>query len=217
MNRPTCHPLQSARVGCGSYRADERQRRMSWNVLQRLFAATLVAVGSPASASGFAIVTAKGYVRFAVPDDWHLLAMQSKPPVSVVAFQIVNPADEGTPHSTNVAISLFHVETEQGRAAVASVGHQYGVEPPSVRSQDGWSIYTQEAMQRGALYTVIDASKPFADVVVGVRFAWPHLPANAPGYADSMNEAFASLRRSVGSGWGVPEPGIDGVVLRPTQ
>jgi hypothetical protein len=182
-----------------------------------LVAFVLFTVCSLASATEFTVLTVKGYVRFTVPDEWQVLAMNTMPPVSVAAFQVENPADEGTPHSTNVAISLFHIETERGKAAVASVGKAYGPVPPSVSALDGWTIYTQQAEQQGVAYTIIDAKKAFADVIVGLRLAWPRLAANPQGYEQSMDGAFEALRRSVNSGLGVPEPRPGEVVRRPTQ
>ncbi|WP_139232636.1 hypothetical protein [Duganella sp. CF458] len=184
-------------------------------MLKPVIAFAMLAITSLASAAEFTIVTAKGYVRFAVPDQWAVMAMQTKPPVSVAAFQVANPADGGTPHSSNVAVSLFHIETERGQAAASAIGKQYGRLPPSISTLEGWAIYTQEASQQGATYTIIDEKKPFADVVVGLRFAWPHLPANPPGYDQSMNRAFESLRRSVSSGLGAPASRPGEVVRRP--
>ncbi|KQZ44209.1 hypothetical protein [Duganella sp. Root1480D1] len=174
-----------------------------------------LAMTSLAFAAEFTIVTGKGYVRFTVPDQWAVLSMQTKPPVSVAAFQVANPADEGTPHSSNVAVSLFHVDAERGQTAASAIGKQFGALPPTVSTLEGWTIYTQQASQQGTAYTIIDAKKPFADVVVGLRFAWPHLAANPAGYDQSMNGAFESLRRSVSSGFGVPASRPGEVIRRP--
>ncbi len=184
-------------------------------LLKPLAAFAFLSITSLASAAEFTIATAKGYVRFSVPDQWAVMAMQTKPPVSVAAFQVANPADEGTPHSSNVALSLFHIETERGQAAASLVGKQYGKLPPSVSTLEGWTVYTQEANQQGVAYTIVDAKKPFADVVVGLRFAWPHLPANPAGYDQSMNRSFEALLRSVSSGLGVPAARPGEVVRRP--
>jgi len=179
-----------------------------------LVASALLAMTSVAAAADFTVLTAKGYVRFTVPDQWAVLSMQSKPPVSVAAFQVANPGDEGTPHSSNVAVSIFSVGTERGDAAASSVGQQYGKLPPSVSTVEGWTIYSQEA-QQGVAYTIIDAKKPFADVVVGLRLAWPHLPGNPSGYDQSMRNAFESLRRSVSYGSGIPALRPGEVLRRP--
>ncbi|WP_154668249.1 hypothetical protein [Pseudoduganella violaceinigra] len=186
-------------------------------MFKSLFTVLLFIACFPASAVEFTLVTAKGYVRFAVPDEWIVLNMNTKPPVSVAAFQVPNPADEGTPHSTNVALTLFHVETERGRAAVSSVGKAYSPKPPVVSTLEGWTIYTQEAKQEGTTYSIIDAKKPCADVVVALRFAWPHLSSDPRGYDKSTSIAFEALRHSVTSGLGTPEPRAGEVVRRQAQ
>jgi len=54
------------------------------------------------------ILTTKGFVAFTVEDDWRVLSMQTKPPIAFAIFQVPNFADEGTPESTNLVISLFN-------------------------------------------------------------------------------------------------------------
>jgi len=184
-------------------------------MFKTLASSAFLAMTSVAAAADFTVLTAKGYVRFTTPDQWAVLSMQTKPPVSVAAFQVANPADEGTPHSSNVAVSIFSAGTERGDAAASGVGQQYGKLPPSVSTLEGWTIYSQEAQQQGAAYTIIDAKRPFADVVVGLRFAWPHLAGNPPGYDQSMRRAFESLRRSVSYGSGIPALRPGEVLRRP--
>jgi hypothetical protein len=134
-------------------------------------------LGAPAAgAVELTLVTEKGYVRFSVPDEWAVLKAQTKPPVSAMAFQVANPADDGTPHSTNVVVSLFDTSTEQGKAAAARVGKPYGPVQPQVRTRGDWTVYSQSASQHGATYHIVDAVRNAADVVVLVRFAWPCCP-----------------------------------------
>ena len=165
----------------------------------------------------FTIVTVRGYVSFAVPDEWRVLTMQTKPPVSVAAFQVLNPVDAGTPHSTNVAISLFDVESERGKQAATIVGRRYGAQEPVVTSEGGWTVYSQQHNQGGMRYTVVDAKKQLADVVVAVRFAWPHLPNNPPQYDREMQKAFRGVLASVKGGLGKPAPREGEVTRRPAQ
>ncbi|MGD0836010.1 MAG: hypothetical protein ABSB49_05115 [Polyangia bacterium] len=43
--------------------------------------------------------------------------LQTKLPVAVWGFQIRDPADEGTPHSTNVGVSFYDLNTPEGQRA----------------------------------------------------------------------------------------------------
>lgn len=164
-------------------------------MLKHLIAIALVAVSSLANANEFAIRTTKEFVRFSVPDDWRVLSVQTKPPVSVATFQVGNPADEGTPHSTNVAVSLFHIGTERGQAAAAAVGRSYGPVAPVSSTVDSGAVYIQQPTQRGLPYLLIDAKKPFADVIVALRFAWPNLSNNPSNHDSTMRGAFEAVRR----------------------
>jgi hypothetical protein len=184
---------------------------------KRLFIAVAAVACSVAQAAEFTIVTTKGYVSFAVPDDWRVIAMQSKSPVAVAAFQIPNPADSGTPDATNVAVSLFSVETKPGRDGERDVGRQFGPTAPTVTAKDGWTVYTQTANQGDTLYTIIDAKKSCADVVVGVRFAWPHLPKNAPELDTQMKGQLDSVLDSVNGALGRPQRKDGDVVRRPVK
>jgi hypothetical protein len=182
-----------------------------------LGALALLLASSTASAVEFTIVTTSGYVRFSVPDDWRVLRMQTKPPVSTAVFQVLNPADDGTPHSTNIVVSLLHEDSEKGQRAAAIIGKPYGPTPAEVRKLNDWTIYTQTPNQQGTKYTVVDAKRSMADVVVHIRFAWPSLPNNPAGYSESMRAAMSALQDSVSGGIGPPPPRDGEIIRRPTQ
>lgn len=186
----------------------------SFQMLRYLFAILLL-FAPLAHAVELTIVTTTGYVRFSVPDDWGVMAMQTKPPVSVAAFQVFNPADQGTPHSTNAAVTLYYPDTERGRTALSVIGRAYGNAPPSKSEVDGWTLYEQHPSQNGTAYTVLDAKKAVADVVVGIRLAWPELPNNPPDYNSTMRNSFEALRQSVSGGLGVPSSRQGEVIRRP--
>jgi hypothetical protein len=164
----------------------------------------------------FTIMTAKGYVGFSVPKDWRVLSMQSKPPVAAAAFLVPNSADEATPDSTNIAISLIQPDTDQGKSALNRVGKSYQGEVVE-SSRSGWECYSQSAHQKKTTYTILDAKKSVADVVVSVRVAWPHLPKNSPSYDSDMKAVFESLLDAIDGNLGsyTPKPGE--VVRRPDK
>jgi hypothetical protein len=156
----------------------------------------------PLTASRLGIITTKGYVTFFVPDNCKILSLQSKPPISVMACQVKNPADAGRPDSTNIAISLYHIDYEAGKTGLALAGKQYGPDRPRMRSVDGWTVFEQNARQNNTPYTILDAKKPVADVVVGIRLAWPHLLNNASDYDRKMQYIFNFLMHNVSGGLG---------------
>jgi hypothetical protein len=183
----------------------------------RKFAAALALASAPSTAIELTVVTAKGYVRFEVPDEWTVLKAQTKPPVSALAFQISNPAGQGTPHSTNVAVSLTYTKTDSGKKAASRIGVQYGSATPSVSQEGAWTLYSQGADQGGVRYQVDDAKRDVAVVVVSIRFAWPELPANGSGYNEAMRAALRGVQNSVSGGFGIPPRRPGEVIRRPAQ
>ena len=77
--------------------------------------------------------------------------------------------------------------------------------------------YSQQPTQQSIPYLLIDANKPFADVIITLRFAWPNLPNNSSNDDATMRGAFEAVRRSVTGGLGVPEPREGEVIRRSAQ
>jgi hypothetical protein len=177
-----------------------------------------VIVSEPSNAPSvrFTVLTANGYVSFSVPKDWRVITMQSKPPVAVAGFQLVNPADKRTSDATNVAISLIQPGTELGEHALMKIGKSYE-DQVTESSRLGWDLYSQKAPQKEVEYTILDAKKSIADVIVAVRVAWPHLPKNSPQYDTNMEGILDTLLRSVDGNLGVyiTQPGD--VLRRPEK
>ncbi len=178
----------------------------------------LVAAHGPAGqGTVFRFITDKGSVGFTIVGDWPTVSMQSRLPIAVAAFQIPNAADKGTSDSTNVAVSVIDLDSEQGRADRARFGRQYGASPPHSENYEGWVIYRQQAAQRATEYVLLDAVRDAPDLraAVAVRLAWPHLRRNAAGYDDQMDALFRSLLTSVSIKQGPYLPVAGDVVRRP--
>jgi hypothetical protein len=165
----------------------------------------------------FKIVAAEGVVAFSVPETWRVVGMKSFPPVAGAAFQVVNPADEGTSDATNVAVDIYHTDDAAGRAGLALMGKAYGASTPHIDHYQGWTTYASEPTMTATPYTLIDATRPFADlhVTVGVRCAWPHLAKNAPGYDAQMLAACHALLGCIYGQTGPYTPAPGEVVRRP--
>lgn len=174
-------------------------------------------VSSFANAVEIKIITEKGYVAFTVKDEWQVIAMQSKPPVAVAGFQILNSADENTSESSNLAISIFHVQYPQALEALKKVGQRYGSIDPKVENFKDWTVYRQQVNQGETIYSVLDAKKDVTDVAVGVRLAWPHLANNPPMYDREMELIFRTVLDSIYGGVGPYKPKDGEVIRRPTK
>ena len=73
------------------------------------------------SKTRFTIVTQKGHVSFDVPNQWSVLMMRSRPPVTAAIFQIGDASDQGLPDSTNVAVNLLTAGNEAGHVRQGGV------------------------------------------------------------------------------------------------
>jgi hypothetical protein len=161
----------------------------------------------------FTIVTTTGYVSFDSGNDWSVFAAESRMPVARMAFQIPDTVDLNTPDSTNLVVGLYQINSATADEALEILGRPYGEFAPATTRRGAWTIVTQDAKQGGTLYTVMDAKAPVADVRVGVRLAWPHLPGHAAGHDSDMQTLFFKVLDSIKGGIG-PYKLRDGEVLR---
>lgn len=168
------------------------------------------------SKTRFTIVTQKGHVSFDVPNQWSVLMMRSKPPVTAAIFQIGDASDQGLPDSTNVAVNLLTAGNEAADRELAKLGTPYGGAAVERSNHGDWTIYRQNANQGETEYTVLDATQKHADVVVTVRLAWPKLRGHAADHPAQMQKIFDELLESFASGLGAYTPAPGEVLRRPS-
>src|SRR5690349_8531242 len=182
-----------------------------WRAISALlFLGSAAASGADTGeAVGFTIVTPKGYVSFAAGGDWRVVAAKSKMPVAVMAFQVPDPSDEGTPESTNVAVTVCEPNTLECQNALKVVGMKYGDVEPKRSRRGEWQLFEQRARQHDTPYTILDARREAADVSVAIRLAWPHLKLHSNDHDGAMRALFAKLLTSVHAAFGPyqPKPG----------
>ncbi|HEY2071632.1 MAG TPA: hypothetical protein VGG48_18880 [Rhizomicrobium sp.] len=156
-----------------------------------------VAVQQVANGMRFTIITPHGFVGFDANSSWGVLAMQTKPPVTVTAFQIPDPADDGSPDATNLAVSLYQKDSPEGQDAIASTEQKYGMFTIATESHNDWTVHVRRTAQDGTIYIMLDAQAPRADMVCGVRLAWPQLDSHAEGYDGKMKTLFLAMLDSI--------------------
>jgi hypothetical protein len=138
-------------------------------------------------------------VKFSVPGDWKVISSKSDPNVTVFAFQISNPADEGTPDSTNLVFISYYLKDSSAKAAFEKKVSNRGLNALEKRLTDGWTCSTFFAKQGGTEYEDWDCTRILADCGVYLRVAWPHLPKNSPDYDNKMRAALDDVLKSVDS------------------
>jgi len=164
------------------------------------------------------IITNKGYVSFTVGDDWPVISMQSKLPIAAAGFQIPNPADKGTPDSTNLALMLYDLSTDRGKAVFESPIKQYGANQPQMGKYGEWTLYRQQAQQGSTRYTIIDSKKMnVADVSVSTRISWPHLTSDSKQHNANMESLLYTFLDSIKGTLGTLTPNQNEVIRRPEK
>ena len=180
-----------------------------------LFALLMTTCLTAAADTKFKIITNKGFVAFAAEDNWGVLKMQPKLPVAMVAFQLPNPADAKTDHSTNLALKLYDRKSEIAKAAYNAPLTVPGGTNRQEQKWAGWTLVRHDAQDRGVTYTIIDAKRPdIGDVASTVRLAWPRLKGNAPTYDAQVETRLRNFLKSIKASKGPYKPEKGEVVRR---
>lgn len=177
---------------------------------------TGLAVAVASAAVEMNIVTNKGFVAFAVGDDWVVISMQSRLPIAAAAFQIPNPADHGTADSTNLALMLYDKRSKRARALFDAPVTEPGSLSFRTEHVADWAVCRQDVLQGSTRYTILDAKRAgIADVLVKVRLAWPRLESNSETYDADMESTFRNFLASIRGTKGEYVPPPDATVRRP--
>jgi len=156
-----------------------------------LLAASLVA------ASDYVEFTIVERLRFSVPGDWPVIANKSTPEKTIFGFQIPNPADDGTPDSSNLAITSTYLKDHVSRDAFEKKDPSTNHEAREKKLVEGWRCASFSSHQKSTEYVIWDCERIVADCGVAVRMAWPHLPKNPADYDKQMETVLSDFLMSV--------------------
>jgi hypothetical protein len=159
------------------------------------------------------VVTSRGYVTYTVPGDWKVLDMYTKAPKTSAIFQINNPADEGTPDSTNLGVLTFETNSPEATATFQKMAAKYRAEASARGKHGAWKVFSCQAPQARTMYHGRYAIRDVPGAHVFVTFAWPQLPRNPPDYDRRMEATLFHFLDSVKGGLG-PKPITGGEVVR---
>ena len=160
----------------------------------------------------FSVITTKGYVSYTVESDWKVLSMRTQPPKTAALFQIPNPADNGTPDSTNLTLMTFERDSVEASATFTKLAGKLRSDGRHEKHKQ-WDVFAQEAKQDSTDYSIRDAFREVPGAFVMIRIAWPHLKQNPKDFDSRMEALFHSLLDSVSGGIG-PKPKKEGEVIR---
>jgi hypothetical protein len=136
-------------------------------------------------------------IQFTVPGEWKVIVSKSNATQTTFAFQIPNPADEGTPDSTNLALIAYNLNDPSANKAYAKKQSERGPGAKEAHLVDGWVCSTFQGMQDATTYSDWDCTRAVEKSGVFVRIAWPHLPKNPVDYDKIMETTMAEVLKSV--------------------
>jgi hypothetical protein len=136
-------------------------------------------------------------IRFTVPGEWKVIASNSDASRTMFAFQILNPADDGTPDSTNLVLVAYNLNLPAEKESFEAKKSQRGPGAMDQKFVEGWDCSTFSAKQKKTNYVDWDCSKIVGETGVFVRLAWPRLVRNAPEYDKSMEKSLLDVLKSV--------------------
>ena len=132
-------------------------------------------------------------VQFSVPVHWVEMGDTVKEDRHLTLFQIPNPADEGTPHSANALVSVYHEEelTLQGFSDFWI--DRILNEPGSLflhKDESGNPVQSVFAVfrttQESTAYIVADKYARRQDLLIHIRISWPFLSETTKAWEESM-------------------------------
>lgn len=136
-------------------------------------------------------------IQFSVPSDWRVISSKSDAMNTVFAFQMPNPAEEGTPDSTNLVIVASDLKQPGAKTAFEKKASNREQKAQKRDLVDHWDCSRFSAMQGSTEYEIWDCFRTVTDCGVYVRAAWPHLPKNPPEYDKTMDTRLAEILKSV--------------------
>ncbi len=136
-------------------------------------------------------------IQFSVPSDWRVISSKSDAMNTVFAFQIPNPAEEGTPDSTNLVIVASDLKQPGAKIAFEKKASSPEQKAQKKKLVDHWGCSNFSAMQGSTEYEIWDCFRTVTDCGVYVRAAWPHLPKNPSEYNKTMETRLAEVLNSV--------------------
>ncbi len=147
-------------------------------------------------------------VSLRCPASWVIIAHKLGSPSDVVAFQILNPADDGSDNSTNLSVIAFDLRQTEAMLKFTQAILEHEKQKHPVKEAGEWAINTWSDKQGDTSYEIRDCyrtAKPFG---IHVRLAIPKLPKTTKDWSDKLETDFKKLLGSITSKTSKPAEGV---------
>ena len=132
------------------------------------------------------------------PASWVIIAHKpTGSPSDVVAFQILNPADNGTEDSTNLSVVAWDLQQTEAMLKFTREVLDHEKQKRTPKEAGEWAIYTWTDKQGDTEYEIRDCyrtAKPFG---LHVRLAIPKLAKTKKEWSDKLDTDFKKLLESI--------------------
>jgi hypothetical protein len=172
-------------------------KQLSFSSLARAALLCILFASTALCAGGRVVFSIYARVQFSVPPDWLVISSKSDAVSTVFAFQIPNPAEEGTPDSTNLVIVASDLKQPGAKTAFEKKASNPDQRAQKRKLVDHWLCNSFSATQGSTDYEIWDCFRTVTDCGVYVQAAWPHLPKNPQEYDKTMETRLAEVLNSV--------------------
>jgi hypothetical protein len=173
------------------------RNRVSFSSLATVVLLCILVASAALCAGDRVVFSIYARIQFSVPSDWLVISSKSDTVNTVFAFQIPNPAEEGTPDSTNLVIVASDLKQPGAKTAFEKKASNPEQKAQKRKLADHWGCSSFSATQGSTEYEIWDCFRSVTDCGVYVRAAWPHLPKNPPEFDKTMGTRLAELLNSV--------------------
>lgn len=162
-----------------------------------LFSLIFSALLSDTNAAEHIIYIQNEQVCIRCPASWVIITHKpAGSPSDVVAFQILNPAEDGSEDSTNLSVVAFDLRRTEAMLKFTQLLLDHEKRKHAAKEIGEWAVYTWNDKQGETSYEIRDyyrTSKPFG---VHVRLAIPKLPKTTRKWTDKLDADLNKLLES---------------------
>ncbi len=148
---------------------------------------------SQASESVNVIHLQHGSVTVRSPESWVIIKHQVGSTSDLIAFQILDPADEGTDDSTNVSVIAFDLRVVNTALKFTQSVLEHGKLKHPEKENGKWLIYTWHSKQEETNYEIRDCYLTSNQYGIYVRLAFPKLEKTTKEWSTKLEVDFKQL------------------------
>lgn len=114
-----------------------------------------------------------------------------------MAFQILNPADEGSGDSTNLSVVAYDMRETEAMVKFTSSLLEHEEQKHAATEMGDWAVHKWNGKQGETNYEIRDCYRTLKDFGIHVRLAIPIIPKTAKEWSAKLDANFKKLLESI--------------------